>query len=97
LLGERVLKIQQDIEDALFANRPLDESLLLDFHRGISGDLTPDWAGKFRDADVRVGEHHPPPPYQVSQRMRDYFGDLNARFTALDGENNPLLLELTGG
>jgi len=45
LLAERVLKIQEDIEDALFANRPLDESLLLDLHRGICRDLTPNWAG----------------------------------------------------
>lgn len=61
LLAERVLKVQQDIEDELFASRPLDEFLLLDFHRGICSDLTPGWAGRFRDADVRVGEHHPPP------------------------------------
>jgi hypothetical protein len=27
LLAERVLKVQQDIEDELFAGRPLDESL----------------------------------------------------------------------
>jgi len=41
LLAERVLKVQQDIEDGLFASRPLDESLLLDLHRGICADLTP--------------------------------------------------------
>jgi CRISPR-associated endonuclease/helicase Cas3 len=55
LLAERVLKVQQDIEDELFASRPLGASLLLEFHRGICGDLTPNWAGRFRDADVRVG------------------------------------------
>jgi CRISPR-associated endonuclease/helicase Cas3 len=93
LLAERVLKVQEDIEDELYANRPLDESLLLDLHRGICGDLTPNWAGKFRDADVRVGEHHAPPPYRVLQLMRDYFGDLNARIGSLGNENSPLLLE----
>ena len=93
LLAERVLKVQQDIEDDFYASRPLDEALLLDMHRGICGDLTPGWAGKFRDADVRVGEHHPPPPYRVPQSMRDYFADMNARIAALSGANDPLLLE----
>jgi len=93
LLAERVLKVQQDIEDGLFASRPLDESLLLDLHRGICADLTPGWAGRIRDADVRVGEHHPPPPYHVAQFMRDYFSDLNERLTAIAGPDNPLLLE----
>ena len=60
LLAERVLKVQEDIEDRALAERPLDESLLLEIHRAICGDLTPDWAGRFRDSDVRVGEHHPP-------------------------------------
>jgi len=93
LLAERVLKVQQDIEDSLYASRLVDESLLLDMHRGICGDLTPGWAGRFRDADVRVGEHHPPPPYRVLQFMRDYFADVNARISALSGANDPLLLE----
>jgi CRISPR-associated endonuclease/helicase Cas3 len=93
LLAERVLKVQQDIEDNVFADRTLDESLLLDLHRGICGDLTPGWAGRFRDADVRVGEHHPPPPYRVPQFMHDYFSDLNARLAALAGGNDPLLPE----
>src|SRR5437016_13174234 len=94
LLAERVLKVQQDIEDEIFAGRPLDDSLLLDFHRGICGDLTPAWAGQFRDADVRVGEHHPPPPYRVPQLIRDYFADLNVRVSALHDAGDPLLLEL---
>jgi CRISPR-associated endonuclease/helicase Cas3 len=93
LLAERVLKVQQDIEDNLYASRPLDETLLLDMHRGICGDLTPGWAGHFRDADVRVGEHHPPPPYRVPPLMRDYFADMNARIAALSGTSDPLFLE----
>src|SRR5205807_3239356 len=94
LLAERVLKVQQDIEDEIFAGRPLDDSLLLDFHRGICGDLTPAWGGRFRDADVRVGEHHPPPPYRVPQLIGDYFADLNVRVSALHDAGDPLLLEL---
>lgn len=94
LLAERVLKVQQDIEDELFATRPLDEALLLDLHRAICGDLTPEWAGRFRDAEVRVGQHHPPPPYRVPPMMRDYLGDLNTRMANLREATDPLLLEL---
>ena len=35
LLAERVLRVQQDIEDNGFEDRSLDESLLLDFHHAI--------------------------------------------------------------
>jgi CRISPR-associated endonuclease/helicase Cas3 len=94
LLAERVLQVQQDITDSVYAARELDEPLLLDLHRGVCGDLTPGWAGRFRDAEVRVGEHHPPPPYRVPQLMRDYFADLNARIQSLPDASEPLLLEL---
>ena len=93
LLAERVLKIQQDIEDGLYAQHALNESLLLDIHRGICGDLTPGWAGRFRDTDVRVGEHHPPPPYRVPPFMRDYLADLNGRLGVSSRADDPLLLE----
>jgi CRISPR-associated endonuclease/helicase Cas3 len=81
LLAERVLKVQADIEDGNFAAQSLGESLLLDLHRGICGDLTPDWAGRFRTSEVKVGQHSPPPPHQVPMLIRDYFADLNARLT----------------
>ena len=89
LLAERVLRVLQDIEDGIFAARPLDESLLLDLHKNICGDLTPDWAGKFRANEVKVGQHSPPPSHQVPMLVRDYFADLNVRL----GEKETLLLE----
>jgi CRISPR-associated endonuclease/helicase Cas3 len=81
LLAERVLRVQEDIEDGIFADRALDEHLLLDMHRAICGDLTPDWAGRFRNIEVKVGQHTPPLPHQVPVLVRDYFADLNARLT----------------
>ena len=53
LLAERVLRVQQDIAEGVFAASALDESLLLDFHRAICGDLIPNWAGRFRIGEVK--------------------------------------------
>jgi CRISPR-associated endonuclease/helicase Cas3 len=93
LLAERVLRTQEDIEDGIFAVRVLNESLLLDFHRAICGDLTPDWAGRFRVSEVKVGQHSPPPPHQVPMLIHDYFADLNTRLAAISETNENLLLE----
>lgn len=93
LLAERVLRVQEDIEDAIYAQRRVEEELLLDFHRAICGDLTPDWAGRFRTSEVKVGQHSPPPPHQVPLLMRDYFADLNARLMAASSGEDALLLE----
>lgn len=93
LLAERVLQVQEDVEDGVFAIRGLDETLLLDFHRAICGDLTPDWAGRFRITEVKVGQHSPPPSHQVPVLIRDYFADLNARLAAATETNENLLPE----
>jgi CRISPR-associated endonuclease/helicase Cas3 len=83
LLAERVLRLQEDIEDGVFAGCKLDADLLLEFHHGICGDLTPDWAGRYRAIDVSVGQHSPPPPFQVPMMVREYFRDLNERLLEL--------------
>ena len=93
LLAERVLRVQQDIEEGVFAARALDESLLLDFHRALCGDLIPDWAGRFRINEVKVGQHSPPLHHQVPLLVRDYTGNLQARLTALPAGDESLLLE----
>lgn len=93
LLAERVLRVLQDIEDGVFAVRPLDESLLLDLHRNICADLTPDWAGKFRATEVKVGQHSPPLAHQVLMLVRDYFADLNVRLVEMSAGKELLLLE----
>ena len=93
LLAERVLRVLQDIEDGVFAPRLLDESLLLDLHRNICGDLTPDWAGRFRSTEIKVGHHSPPLPHQVPMLVRDYFADLNERLAQLSAGKEIKLLE----
>lgn len=76
-----------------FARRPLDESLLAEFHFRICGDLTPEWAGKWRTMAVAVGPLTPPAPHQLPMLMRDYTLDLQARWEVASGENIDLSLE----
>jgi fido (protein-threonine AMPylation protein) len=80
LLAERVVLVQADIERGLYGQCLLDEALLLEFHRRIAGDLVPDWAGRWRSIEVRVGNLQPPSPHLVAQRMHDYCLDLQARW-----------------
>ena len=48
-------------------------------HLKLAGDLFPDWAGRYRDVNVQVGTHAPPPFYEVSGLMRLCCDDLNKR------------------
>jgi CRISPR-associated endonuclease/helicase Cas3 len=93
LLAERVLRVQQDIEDGLFVGRLLGEPLLLELHRHVCDDLTPEWAGRFRRTEARVGRHSPPAPHLVPLLIRDYFPDLNTRLAALAERDETLLPE----
>src|SRR5438552_35657 len=94
LLAERVLCAEQDIAEERFASKSNFPEIILELHHQIAGDLCPEWAGRWRDADVRVGEHHPPPPHQVPMLMRDYGEDLTARLANVPDDMELLLLEL---
>ena len=93
LMAERVLRAERDIATGAFGAQALDPNLILAFHAAIAADLCPDWAGRWRDADVRVGEHHPPPPHRVPMLMRDYGEDLRVRLENASGHMDDLLLE----
>src|SRR5436309_3404501 len=93
LLAERVLRVERQIAARAFAERALSLELILDFHNQIAGDLCPEWAGQWRDAEVRVGEHHPPPPYRVPMLMRDYGEDLRVRLENASRRMDEVLLE----
>jgi CRISPR-associated endonuclease/helicase Cas3 len=77
-----------------YALHPLDERLVLELHSGICGDLVPDWAGKWRDIEVRVGHLEPPPPYQLPMLMWDYGLDLQTRWLVAAAELSELTLEM---
>ncbi len=93
LLAERVLVMERAIACGDFCRDALAGELILQFHFKICGDLVPNWAGRWRDAEVRVGEHHPPPSYKVALLMRDYGEDLRVRLQNTSGHMDELLLE----
>jgi CRISPR-associated endonuclease/helicase Cas3 len=93
LLAEQVLRVERLIAAGAFAAQSLDPELLLQLHQEIAGALVPEWAGRWRDAEVPVGEHHPPPPYRVPMLIRDYGEDLRVRLENASGRLDSLLLE----
>ncbi len=86
LPAERVLRVQEDLEDSDFADSPLDEYLLQDLHRRICGDLIPEWAGRFRLIEVQVGQHTPTSPHRVPAEIRDYCADLAVRMGGVSSD-----------
>lgn len=93
LLAERVLRVERSIAEGQFDPQPLGPDLILQCHSGIASDLVPEWAGRWRNTDVRVGLHHPPQPHQVPMLMRDYGEDLRVRLENISGDLDPLVLE----
>ncbi|WP_347257900.1 CRISPR-associated helicase Cas3' [Methylocaldum sp.] len=92
-LASRVEALQKAIEDGELDGHALTENLFLDLHRRICGDLTPDFAGRWRDKDVVVGDHEPPPHFKVAQHMCEYVRDLQARLESLPPEPDDHWLE----
>lgn len=52
-------------------------------HNDIAGLLFPDWAGQFRNINVHVGTHIPPPFYEVPVHVRLYCEDLAVRLSSV--------------
>jgi CRISPR-associated endonuclease/helicase Cas3 len=98
LLAERVLRVGASIARGEFSKLPLDEPLLSSMHFQICGDLVPDWAGRWRTIEVKVGTHSPPTPHLVPLRMRDYIEDLAIRIVSSPSERDlPELLAFAEG
>ena len=62
MLAERVAKVEAMLTAGEFELRSLDDSLFMELHRRICGDLVPEWAGRWREIEVRVGNLQPPLP-----------------------------------
>lgn len=48
-------------------------------HDDIAGSLFPDWTGRFRNVNVIVGTHNPPPYFEVPIHVHRYCDDLAVR------------------
>ena len=94
LLAERVLRVEAALYQSEFDSWSADERLAAEFHRRICHDLVPDWAGRWRSIEVRVGNLTPPPPHQVPVLMRNYGADLLARWPDAAAAPGDFTLEL---
>jgi len=93
LLAERVTLAEAAIYSGVFSESDFDEPLILGIHSRICSDLVPDWAGRWRSIEVRVGNLHPAQSFLLPMVMRDYTLDLRARLDGATGGEEHALLE----
>lgn len=94
LLAERVGNTEVAIVNRTLPATSIHD-LLLDLHKRICVDLTPDIAGRWRLHDVRVSAHLPPPYWQVPMLMYNYASDLDVRLRAWDNDPDRSIETLT--
>ena len=92
LLAGPIIEIEARIARGAYADVASFEQLALDFHREMAFALVPDWAGKWRQSQVVVGTHTPPPSHEVPILMRQYSDNISTRLAHV-GESENLLLE----
>ena len=91
-IARQVLTLEQQIEQARFDTRALDDQLVHDLHTAICAPVAPHLAG-WRRVGVTVGSHIAPAWPLVPMLMRDYGRDLEARLAAQGLETTERLLE----
>ncbi len=62
-------------------------------HRELAGHLFPEWAGRFRTIDVKVGTLEPPAYYKVPILIQSFCDDLVERLRHVDEGNLPDIAE----
>ena len=78
-LAVSLANILQQIVDSDPATLSVTPEWLCLRHRELAGTLFPDWGGRFRDRNVQIGQHQPPPFYEVPVHMRLFCDDLAER------------------
>ena len=82
-LSEQLAVTLADILEQLLQEPPEQRVITPDWicksHQKLAGDLFPDWAGRYRDVNVRVGTHTPPPFYEIPGLVRLFCDDLTER------------------
>ena len=59
----------------------------------MASHLYPEWAGRFRDVNVQVGSHTPPPYYEVPAFVRQFCDDLTERLRHLSESSSERVAE----
>jgi fido (protein-threonine AMPylation protein) len=78
-LAVDLARILYDIIEAPPGELSISPDWLSQQHRTLAGSLFPDWAGRYRNVEVSVGSHTPPPFYEVPALMRLFCDDLAER------------------
>jgi fido (protein-threonine AMPylation protein) len=78
-LAVQLTAILRQIVDSDPATLSITPEWLCLCHRDLAGALFPDWAGRFRDRNVQIGHHQPPPFYEVPVHIRLFCDDLGER------------------
>lgn len=81
ILAVSVAKTIETIIDGTPEKIYLTPEWICKLHNDIAGSLFPGWAGRFRDVNVVVGMHNPPPYLEVPIHVYRYCDDLAARLS----------------
>ncbi|MEX2580840.1 MAG: DEAD/DEAH box helicase [Verrucomicrobiales bacterium] len=92
-LAGRIVEVAISLQNGDYQADERWDSLARTIHRDICSHLVPDWAGEFRDLDVRVGTHEPPPHWKVPVEMAEFTQGVEARWQYLLGDDDGLLHE----
>ncbi|NLP85446.1 Fic family protein [Microbacterium sp. CFH 90308] len=79
IVAEELLGLLDEVAEGDFSARALDADLLRSFHARILAGIIPEIAGAWRDVDVAVGRHLPPPWWQVPILVREFGENLLAQ------------------
>jgi len=83
ILAVSVARTIEAIIDSTPENLHITPEWICKIHNDIAGLLFPDWAGKFRNVNVHVGTHIPPPYFEVPVHARLYCEDLSTRLLSV--------------
>ncbi|MBI4029073.1 MAG: Fic family protein [Candidatus Blackburnbacteria bacterium] len=79
-------------------NTKITPQLIYEIHKVAFGSIFPDWAGKFRTINVKVGDYEPPHYSKVPELVKMFCDDLEERLKYLPDrkEEERFLAEVVG-
>jgi CRISPR-associated endonuclease/helicase Cas3 len=92
-LADKAADVELAIARDQYAQHALDERLIQALHRDFAAELVPSIGGRWRQVDVQVGSHQPPPHHRVAELMRAYALDLQARLAGVGPDDDDRLFE----